>query len=232
MPPDVDGSGCRIASDIAAPEDRTTSDAPQPEKGDYGKTSTPGALGNISPYEALSSEDAIAIGRVVGRDWPQLEDVEASGALQPGTPDPTPVDSQSNPATNVPKGTVVRPLRIVTERIVSGSVPKCLQLNVPGGRVGQRYDRLDANFPSVIRVGDRFWIDFVRLPPKNGDPRELAATDLLTVRDNGSVTLPNGYTVTDVWSFNVDDAKNAPDCVTRRATSDTPSVSAEFTECP
>ncbi|MCA1846136.1 MAG: hypothetical protein LC792_23685 [Actinobacteria bacterium] len=82
---------------------------------------------------------------------------------------------------------VIRPARFAVVRQLKGSIPDCLDLDVPGGTVGSVSSD---GFAPAFGVGDRM-LAFVILHDDTGNPAPWANLMLLADK-NGLVTLPFG----------------------------------------
>jgi hypothetical protein len=82
---------------------------------------------------------------------------------------------------------VIRPTRFAVVRQLKGSIPDCLDLDVPGGTVGSISSD---GFAPAFGVGDRM-LAFVTLHDDSGGPTPWVNLMLLADK-NGLVTLPFG----------------------------------------
>jgi hypothetical protein len=141
--------------------------------------------------EALAQVDSIAVLTAVGRDAPSLPASSATAATDSAS---VTFDPNSRPVL------VMRKVRFATTRVIKGDVPACLELDIPGGRVGQQYDT-NENFPRVITVGSRYVAFFVRYDLA-AQPSPLRTFDIEPVDANGYFSVPfGGATNADTWTL-------------------------------
>ena len=131
--------------------------------------------------ELLQSQDSLAVLTVVSRRPPV-----AVGAPRNHGFGAWPSGPHATPAPDGPGAdnfAVVRPARLALTRTIAGSVPDCLDLDVPGGTAGAfRFDL--AEFPATFAAGDRV-LAFVR---RDGDL--TWAGSMWKAGEDGSLTLP------------------------------------------
>ena len=130
----------------------------------------------------------IAAVHVVGPDLPHERPYGAAiGSLDANQPiprDPALASAQQNGPPEVS-----RVVRVATDRVIKGSVPHCLALDIPGG-VANGHRTTNADYPLVIRIGDRLLVFFSPLgPPGN---RQVEPGVIAAVAPDGTVVVPFG----------------------------------------
>lgn len=201
---------CGTAQDEMAKEDLSVNDAPLGELGDTGWSEAGGSPARISFAQVLASYDAIAVYRVVGRDLPVLAARPQTSPAYEGevvpAPADTPTGAEGGDAVQASAGSqVVRPVRLTLQRALKGDPSQCLSMNVPGGRVGKRYDTF-RRFPDRIQVGDRLLL-VLRNDGASGEA--VVAPQIVEVSSSGSASLGGGFTIDDVDTFDPKTASTA-----------------------
>jgi hypothetical protein len=190
------------ASQDAVPGDRSVNDDPKASGGTSSFGLSSGAAGSTD--ELLAQTRHVAVLEVVGRDLP----VARSG---PGYPNAVTIGG------SYPRGDesdssvrdIVRPVRFRVTRVLKGTLPECLALDVPGGRAGTHRSLVDT-MPRVITPGDTV---LAFLDDEMGGVRvPLYATELLKAAKDGTVRLPFGSQPVvdlDTWTLS-DEARTPP----------------------
>lgn len=131
--------------------------------------------------ELLGGSDAVAVLRVVSRAAPLP-------ALDDGQPNAGPSAPHAPPKAGSPF-TVVRPTRLAVVRQLKGSLPQCLDLDIPGGTAGT-FTKTDSRFPAQLAPDDQL-LGLIATQDDKGPTAPYATALFLADRD-GWLTLPFG----------------------------------------
>ena len=134
-----------------------------------------------STPEALSGMDSVAVLGVVSRRGPIGVD-RVAGVRRPGAVRSTPSPTAHPGDTDID---VVRPARFTLVRTIKGSVPSCLDLDVPGGTFGKARQE-NSRFPQNFKRGDRMLAIFADTETPS------FAIALYPADKDGNLTLPFG----------------------------------------
>jgi hypothetical protein len=135
---------------------------------------------NGSSDELLQYYEAFAVLQVVSRGVP-------TAIADPGVFGARPSRQHPPPGTGENDFEVIRPARFAVVRQLKGSIPDCLDLDVPGGTVESISS---SGFAPAFGVGDRM-LAFVSLHDDTGAPAPWVNL-LLPDDKDGLVTLPFG----------------------------------------
>jgi hypothetical protein len=171
-------ASCRPVPGQSTTNDGSGDFAPLPPGG-RGKSEIP-EYPSGSTDEILSHHEAFAVLQVVSRGGPAaIADPRLFGA-RPSRPHPPPGTGESD-------FEVIRPARFAVVRPLKGTIPDCLDLDVPGGTVGSLSSD---GFAPAFGVGDRM-LAFVNLHDDRGAPAPWVNI-MLVADEHGLVTLPFG----------------------------------------
>lgn len=131
--------------------------------------------------ETLGGTDAVAVLRVVSR-------AEAVAAAEAEEPNARPSAPHERPKAGS-QFTVLRPARLAVVRQLKGSLPQCLDLDVPGGRAGM-FTKTGSQFPAQLAPGDQL-LGLIATQDEKG-PTAPYATALFRADRDGWLTLPFG----------------------------------------
>ena len=178
---------CTIAADHTDTSDKSVQDNPPDFQGG-GEATTGGSPVPGSTKELVADYTAIAAVHVVGRDLPHERPYGAAigsfDANQPTLQDPAMASAEQNGPPEVS-----RVVRVATDRAIKGSVAHCLAIDIPGG-VANGHQTTNANYPPVIRIGDRLLVFFSPLGPPGH--RQVEPDDIAAVAPDGTVVVPFG----------------------------------------
>jgi hypothetical protein len=172
-------ASCRPAPGQSVTDDGIADFSPLPPGG-RGKSGGPDLFSGGPSDQLLRQWEAFAVLQVVSRGIPTaIADPREFGA-RPSRQHPPPGPGESD-------FEVIRPTRFAVVRPLKGSIPDCLDLDVPGGTVGSVSSD---GFAPAFGVGDRM-LAFFMLHDDSGAPAPWANIMLLADK-NGLVTLPFG----------------------------------------
>lgn len=172
------GSDC--APRAGQTDDGSGDTAPLPPGG-RGRDAINDFIGSPTP-EVLGGNDAVAVLRVVSRGAPIAAADDQRGGARQSMP-------RRPPEEGAQWFTVVRPMRLEVVRELKGSLPKCLDLDVPGGTSGE-FSESSNVFPRQGAPGDRLLAFFATRDARG--PIVPFAMAMWRADEEGWLTLPFG----------------------------------------